>query len=103
VKKIKSTITTLVIDIDTLLDERDKIPLDGAAAGADAVQKKYRNQNATEKKLNELKSEIDKLATEIKSFEKNKGKNKLNYNIPNLKEQLDSFGEQYEERRVIYI
>lgn len=97
-QKIRRDISALVIDIDTLLDERDKIPLD--AVGAEAVNKKYRNQNTTENKLSELKYEIDKFAQEITSMKKNKSKNKSNYNISLLEEQLKNFGEQYEERRV---
>ena len=98
IQKIRRDISVLIIDIDTLLDERDKIPLDGV--GNEVIQKKYRNQNVTENKLSELKNEIDKFSQEVHSLKKNKSKNKANYNIGVLEEQLRNFGEQYQERKV---
>lgn len=98
-QKIRRDFSALIIDIDTLLDERDKIPLD--AVGSEVIQKKYRNQSAIENKLSELKGEIDKFSQEITSMKKNKRKNKSNYNISVLEEQLEYYGEQYQERRVI--
>lgn len=97
-QRIRRDISILIVDIDTLLEERDKIPMD--SAGADVIQKKYRNQNAIENKLGDLKNEIDKFSQEITSMKKNKSKNKLNYNIQQLEDHLKNYGEQYEERRV---
>lgn len=99
-EKIRRDISALIIDIDTLLDERDKIPLDGTSG--EVIQKKYRNQIATENKLNELKNELDKFSQEINSMKKNKSKYKSKYNISILEEQLRNFGEQYEDRRVTF-
>jgi len=98
-QKIRRDIGILIIDIDTLLDAREKF--DGT--GADEIQKKYKNQNLIETKLNEFKNEIDKFSQEINSMKKNKSKNKLNYNIKQLEESLVNYGDQYEERRVILI
>lgn len=97
-QKIRRDISILIVDIDTLLEERDKIPID--STGVDFVQKKYRNQNSIENKLSELKNEIDKFSQEITSMKKNKSKNKLNYNIQQLEDHLRNYGEQYDERRV---
>lgn len=97
-QRIRRDISILIVEIDTLLEERDKITME--SGGADVVQKKYRNQNAIENKLNELKNEIDKFSQEITSMKKNKSKNKLNYNIQQLEDHLKNYGEQYDERRV---
>ncbi len=97
-QKIRRDISILLVDIDTLLDERDKIHIEGTTS--DVVQKKYKNQNSIENKLNELKLEIDKLSQEINSLKRNKSKNKLNYNIGQLEDHLKNYGEQYEEKKV---
>jgi len=98
-QKIRRDISIFIVDIDTLLEEREKIPIE--STGADYVQKKYRNQNAIENKLSQLKNEIDKFSQEITSMKKNKSKNKLNYNIQQLEDHLSNYGEQYDERRVL--
>jgi len=95
---IKRDISILIFDIDTLLEERDKIPIDSATA--DIIQKKYRNQNAIENKLSQFYGEIDKFCQEIESMKKNKSKNKLNYNIQQLDDHLREYREKYDERRV---
>ena len=61
--------------------------------------KKYKNQMATEEKLNELHNQTQVLSQEIKS-EKNKKKKDSVYNIPLLEEQCKSYGEQYDDLRV---
>jgi len=98
VKKMVKIISSLSCDIDTLLEERDRIPVDGA--GADDVMKKYKNQNLIEGKLNQLHQEIQHFETTITSSKKKKEKDKLDYNIKAMEDQKIQFGVRYDEFRV---
>lgn len=64
------------------------------------MQKKYRNKQAIEEKLNTLQYEIQLFKQEIDSLKKNKSKNKFNYNIDVLTDMLKNFGDQYTYQKV---